>query len=148
MTQVPILQIPFDQEDRQFLHDGIDEITSSGYLSSGKYTKEFEEMFGNFCDAQYCVSVNSGTAALEVILRALGVEGGSVIVPTNTFLATALAAIHAGNRVIFADSDPYTLSLDVSDVERSMTSKAAVPLFTDTQYWASQKFPKSLPLAT
>ena len=118
MTQVPILKIPFDEEDRKFLHAGIEDIVDSGLLSSGKWTRRFEEMFADFAGAPYCLAVNSGTAALEVILRALGVSGGSVIVPTNTFLATALAAIHAGNRVIFADSDPDTLSLDPSDVER------------------------------
>lgn len=118
MTQVPILQIPFDTEDMQFIHDGIDDITSSGMLSSGSWTGRFEEMLAEFTGARHCVAVNSGTAALEVILRALRVQGASVIVPTNTFLATALAAVHAGNRVIFADSDPQTLSLDVADVER------------------------------
>ncbi len=117
-VQVPILQIPFSQEDRQFLHDGMEDIMDSGFLTLGKYTRQFEEMFAQFAGARYCVAVNSATAALEVILRALGVEGGSVIVPTNTFLATGLAAIHAGNRIIFADSDPETLALDVADVER------------------------------
>jgi len=48
--------------------------------------------------------VSSGTAALETILRVLGVEGQSVIVPPNMFLATAFAVIHSGNRVIFAIS--------------------------------------------
>jgi dTDP-4-amino-4,6-dideoxygalactose transaminase len=118
MIQVPILKIPFDQQDMKLIHDGIDEITSSGMLNSGKWTREFEELFAAFADTRHCVSVNSGTAAIELILRARRVYGSSVIVPTNTFLATALAAIHAGNRVIFADSDPDTLSLDVADVER------------------------------
>ena len=122
MTQVPILQIPFDGADREFLHGGLEEILDSGFLTLGKWTRQFEEMFATFTGARHCVSVNSGTAALEVILRALGVEGGSVIVPTNTFLATALAAVHAGNRVIFADSDRKTLSLDVADVERRMAA--------------------------
>lgn len=122
MTQVPILKIPFDQDDRQFLHDGMEDILDSGFLTLGKWTTQFEEMFAEFSGTRYCVAVNSGTAALEVILRALGIEGGSVIVPTNTFLATALAAIHAGNRVIFADSDPDTLALDVADVERRMAA--------------------------
>ncbi len=116
--QVPILKIPFDQEDRQFLHEGVEDIVESGFLTLGKWTRQFEETFAAFAGSRYCVAVSSGTAALEVILRALGVEGGSVIVPTNTFLATALAAIHARNRVIFADSDPDTLALDMADVER------------------------------
>ncbi len=116
--QVPIIRIPFDGDDRQFIHDGIEEILDSGMLTLGARTRQFEEMFAAFAGTPYCVAVNCGTAAIEKILRALKIQGGSVIVPTNTFLATALAAIHAGNRVIFADSDPDTLSLDVVDVER------------------------------
>ena len=115
---VPIIRIPFDDEDRDFMQSGIADVFGSGFLTQGKYTQEFEAQFSAFTGAKHSVAVNSGTAALEVILRALGVEGGSVIVPTNTFMATALAAIHAGNRVIFADSDPETLSLDVDDVAR------------------------------
>ena len=120
--QVPILQIPFDQEDRRFLHEGMEDIMDSGFLTLGKWTSQFEETFAAFAGSRYCVAVSSGTAALEVILRGLGIERGSVIVPTNTFLATALAAIHAGNRVIFADSDPDTLALDVADVERRIAA--------------------------
>jgi len=120
--QVPILQIPFDQEDRRFLHEGMEDIVDSGFLTLGKWTSRFEETFAAFAGSRYCVAVSSGTAALEVILRALRIERGSVIVPTNTFLATALAAIHAGNRVIFADSDPGTLALDVADVERRIAA--------------------------
>ena len=115
---MPILQIPFDAEDRRFLHEGIEDILDSGFLTLGKWTSRFEEEFASFVGSRYCVAVNSGTAALEVILRSLDVQSASVIVPTNTFLATALAAVHAGNRVIFADSDPDTLALDVADVER------------------------------
>ncbi|MDA1228168.1 MAG: DegT/DnrJ/EryC1/StrS family aminotransferase [Chloroflexi bacterium] len=122
MTQVPILRIPFDDQDRQFIHDGMDDILDSGFLTLGKWTTQFEEMFAAFAGTRHCVAVNSGTAALEVILRALGIQDASVIVPTNTFLATGLAAIHAGNRIIFADSDRETLSLDVADVERRITA--------------------------
>ena len=116
--QVPIIQIPYDEDDRRFILDGIEEVLDSGLLTMGARTQQFEEMFASFVGVPHCVAVNSGTAALEIILRALKIQGGSVVVPTNTYLATALAAIHSGNRVIFADSDPDTLSLDVADVER------------------------------
>lgn len=116
--QVPILRLPFRDEDYAFLGEGIKDIIKSGYLTQGKYTRQFEEMFAKSIGVRHAVAVNSATAALEIILRALGIEGASVIVPTNTFLATALAAMHAGNRIIFADSDPKTLCLDAQDVER------------------------------
>ena len=117
-VNIPILRIPFDQDDLDFLQHGVEEVLNSGFLTLGKYTQEFESSFQAFSGAKHCIAVNSCTAALEVIVRALDIEGGSVIVPTNTFLATALAPMHAGNRIIFADSDPETLCLDVADVAR------------------------------
>lgn len=116
--KIPILRIPFDDADRAFIQDGINRILDSGMLTMGKLTAEFEERFAAFTGVRHAVACSNGTAALELILRGLGVEGRSVIVPTNTFLATSFAAMHAGNRVIFADSDPETLCLDAEDVAR------------------------------
>ena len=116
--KIPILRIPFQQEDYDFLRSGFQEVLASGMLTLGKHTREFESLFREFTGSRHCVAVNSCTAALEIILRALGIENSSVVVPTNTFMATALAAVHAGNRVIFADSDPRTLCLDIEDVKR------------------------------
>ena len=119
--RIPVLRIPFDADDRRFLQEGWDGVLDSGQLTLSKHTSAFEEAFRELCSTKYAVAVNSATAALEVILRALDVQDASVIVPTNTFLATALAAVHAGNRVIFADSDPATLALDPDDVARRIT---------------------------
>jgi perosamine synthetase len=91
----------------------------------GRYTAKFEEMFASFSNAKHAVSCSNGTSALELILRGLGIEGKSVIVPTNTFLATAYAVMHSGNKVIFADSDPDTLCLDPNSVEKQFTSDTA-----------------------
>lgn len=127
---IPILRIPFDEQDREFIHKGMDEILASGMLTMGKYTRQFEDLFAKFTGAKYCVAVSNGTAALEIILRALEVEDASVIVPTNTFLATAFAVIHSGNQVIFADSDPETLCLTVDDVKRRIRpdTRAVIPV--------------------
>jgi perosamine synthetase len=122
---VPILRFSFPEESRAYISAGVDEVIRSGIFTSGRFTRQFEEMFGAFSGAQHAIACSSGTSALELILRGLGVEGRSVIVPTNTFLATALAAMHAGNRVIFADSEPTTLALDVSDVRRRIESDTA-----------------------
>jgi len=117
---VPIIRIPFSEADREFFHAGLDEILDSGQLTSAKYTRQFEEEFAAFSGSRFAVATSSCTTALELTLRALEIENASVVVPTNTFLATAFAVIHAGNRVIFADSDPNTLCLDVADVERRL----------------------------
>lgn len=122
---VPILRVPFSDDSTRFIHEGIDQILASGHLSQGGQTVKWEEAFAAFTGAKHAIACSNGTAALELILRGLGVEGRSVIVPTNTFLATALAVMHSGNRVVFADSEPSTLALDIADVERKMTDDVA-----------------------
>ncbi len=126
--KVPVLRIPFSGADSRFITSGLDEILKSGSLTMGNYTRRFEEMFAAFAQARYAISCNSGTAAIELILRGLGIEGKSVIVPTNTFLATALAVLHAGNRVVFADSEPSTFALDLEDVKRRVTADTAATI--------------------
>ena len=125
MTNIPIIRIPFSGDDMESLSQDWATVLRSGMLTMGKFTTQFENLFKEFTGARYAVAVNSGTSALEVMIRALGIEGKSIIVPTNTFLASALAVAHAGNKVIFADSDRDTLSLDVADVERRIDDNTA-----------------------
>jgi len=101
--QIPAAKIYFPEEDRKILLAKVDNILSTGQLTLGKYNRQFEEEFTRYVGTEYAVAVNSGTSALEIILRALDIEGYSVIVPTNTFFATAASIIHAGGKVIFAD---------------------------------------------
>lgn len=117
---VPILRIPFSEEDVAFLQAGLGDILASGMLTLGKYTREFEEAFAAFAGTRHALAVTNGTTALDLIFLSLGIRDASVIVPTNTFLASALAPMHSGNRVIFADADPETLCLDPEDVRRRL----------------------------
>jgi len=123
--KIPILRVSFPPESQSFIGRAINEAIRSGVLTSGRFTRQFEELFSAFTGARHAVACSSGTSALELILRGLGLENRSVIVPTNTFLATALAVMHAGNRVIFADSDPATLALDPADVRRRLQEDTA-----------------------
>lgn len=125
LVKVPILRIPFTEDDHRFLAQGLDQILDSGALTMGRYTAEFEEQFSAFSGARHAVACSNGTAALELILRGLNLAGRDIIVPTNTFLATALAVVHSGNRVVFADADPATLCLDIDDVKRRVTTETA-----------------------
>ena len=125
MKEIPIIRIPFSDNDVANLQASWEQVLASGFLTLGSHTARFEEMFKEFTGAKYAVAVANGTAALEVIIRSLGIEGKSIIVPTNTFLASALAVAHAGNQVIFADSDPKTLSLDPEDVARRIQDDTA-----------------------
>src|SRR5262245_39767375 len=91
------------------------------FLTLGRYGEQFEREFAQCHGARWAIATNSGTGALEIILQALGVEGKEVILPTNTFAATAFAAIRAGARPVFADILP-DMTLDPADAVRRVTS--------------------------
>ena len=123
--QVPAARIVFSQQDQQEIHEQMAGILSSGSLTLGRHTREFEDTFAAAHGAPHAVAVSSGTAALEIILRSVGVAGRDVIVPSNTFYATAAAVTHAGGRVVLADVDRATLAISAATVEASLTSNTA-----------------------
>ena len=114
--RVPPARILFPPEDRVAILARIDEALTSGQLTLGPIGGELEAAFAARHSTSHAVAVSSGTAALEIILRAVGVEGREVVVPANTFFATAAAAVHAGARLRFVDCDPQTMSIDPPDL--------------------------------
>lgn len=97
----------------------------------GYEVAEFEREFAEFCGVKHCVGVGSGTDAVELSLRACGIgPGDEVIVPANTFVATAAAVVRAGARPRLVDCDDRHLLIDVSAVSTAITSKttAIVPV--------------------
>jgi dTDP-4-amino-4,6-dideoxygalactose transaminase len=125
MSPIPAAKIQFLPEDRIWIADRIQEVLESGQLTLGKYGREFEERFARFCGVRHAIAVNSGTSALEIILRSIGTEGRDVLVPTNTFFATAAAVVHAGGNPVFLDMDPESFSVLPEVVEESLTPKTA-----------------------
>jgi dTDP-4-amino-4,6-dideoxygalactose transaminase len=94
----------------------IDESLRSGRLTLGPIGARLEESFAARHQAEHAVAVASGTSALEIVLRIVGVAGREVIVPANTFHATAAAVLAAGGTPRFADCDPATLAIDPESV--------------------------------
>ena len=125
LHQIPAARIQFRPEDRTWIAERLQEVLASGQLTLGKYGTQFEQKFAQLCGCRHAVSVNSGTSALEIILRALGVDGKDVLVPTNTFFATAAAVIHAGGRPVLVDMDPESFGIRPEDVEKCLTPKTA-----------------------
>ena len=119
---IPILRLPYTQEEIDFIKEGVVEVLKSGYLTMGQKVAQFEKMFADFTGTRYAIGTNSGTSSLETILRAIGIEGNTVVVPSNTFVASAIAVIHAGGRVIFADCHKDNLQLDPQDLRRKIRS--------------------------
>lgn len=122
---VPAARVDFLPEDRQWIADRIQEVLASGQLTLGRYGAALEERFAKRCGVRNAVAVNSGTAALEIILRSLDVAGKDVLVPANTFFATAAAVVHAGARPVFMDTDPESFGTAPEEVERRMTAETA-----------------------
>jgi len=124
-SPVPAAKIQFLPEDRLWIAERIQEVLASGQLTLGRYGEEFERRFASFCGLPHGVAVNSGTSSLEIILRSLDVEGKDVLVPTNTFFATAAAVVHAGARPVLVDMDPRSFAVRPADVEACLTPRTA-----------------------
>ena len=96
-------------------------ISESAFIG-GKYVKQFEERFADYQQANYCVGVGNGTDAIEIAIEAIDLPKGSeIIVPANSFIASAEAVTRSGHKVVFCDanSDDYTINLE--DVKKRIT---------------------------
>lgn len=116
----------FDDTERRAVQD----VLESGKWFYDERVKQFEREFAAFQDARFCVSCNSGTAALEIALQALGVEpGDEIIVPPYTFVATASAVLRVGAIPVFVDVD-NSWCMDPLAIEAAITKKtrAIVPV--------------------
>jgi dTDP-4-amino-4,6-dideoxygalactose transaminase len=121
--------VVFDKAQRAEIAALVEDTLARGSLTLGPLTKQFEAAFAERHSSSHAVAVASGTAALEIALRCLGVSGRDVVVPANTFYATAGAVVHAGARPVFADISVDTMALTPSTIEAALTpSTAAVVL--------------------
>src|SRR2546430_17181270 len=93
-----------DEEIEEFTRESA-KILRSGILILGEYTGRFEQAFAEFFGVKHAIAVNSGTSALEILLRLKDVTDKTVLVPTNTNFATAAAVLRAGGQVQYLDMD-------------------------------------------
>jgi perosamine synthetase len=136
---VQAARVVFPAPDREEIAAAIAGILDSGMLTLGPYTRQFEAAFAAAHRSQedpaapHAIAVSSGTAALEIALRSVpgagtgqaGVAGREVIVPANTFYATAAAVLRAGGRVVIADIDPVTFALSPATLSAALTPATA-----------------------
>jgi len=124
IRQIPPVKLYFPSEDIRQIKRDVEKILKSGMLTMGRYTQNFEHEYAKFCRVKHAVTVNSGTSALEIVLRAIGLKNGDeVLVPTNTFTATAASVVFAGGRPILTDVSQETLTFNAKHVKKSLTSK-------------------------
>ena len=123
----------FPASDQAEIAAAVTEMLASGALTLGPYTRGFEAAFAAAHtgprppspDGPHAVAVASGTAALTIALLALGVRGREVVVPANTFYATAAAVLQAGARPVFADVDAGTFALSAATTAAALTPRTA-----------------------
>jgi dTDP-4-amino-4,6-dideoxygalactose transaminase len=122
--------IPFADLHRQFskIKDEvlieINKVLESNAFTNGFSVKDFEKSFADYCGVKYSVAVNSGTSALHLALCALNItEEDEVILPANTFIATAWAVIYLKAKPVFVDCNPDTWEVDPSMIQRKITKK-------------------------
>jgi dTDP-4-amino-4,6-dideoxygalactose transaminase len=136
-TSAARLEVPFVDLKAQYgsikseILEAVREVFDSGHFVGGEYVEKFEEEFARFAGAKFAVGVSSGTSALELALKAANIgSGDEVIVPANSFFATAEAVSNIGATPVFADVNPQTFHLDAADVERRITMKtrAIIPV--------------------
>ena len=97
--------------------------TRSWYIE-GEEDEAFEKAFAEYCDRKYCVGTGNGLDALFLALKALGIkDGDEVIVPSNTYIATALAVTYVGATPVFVEPDIRTFNIDATLIESAITEK-------------------------
>ncbi len=129
--------IPWIDLKRQYasIKDEIDgavhRVIDSGWFVGGAETKAFESEWASYCGVDHCVAVGSGTAALNLTLRALGIgPGDEVVTVAFTLSATLDAIVETGARPVLVDIDPVTYTMDASLLEKAITprTKAILPV--------------------
>ena len=95
-----------------------------GKLSTGPFCLEFEKKFADFIGVKHAVFLNTCTSALEIAVKSLNLKkGDEVIVPCETFIATGVAVTSQGGKVVFANINPNTFCLDLSEIKKRVTKK-------------------------
>jgi perosamine synthetase len=112
-------------------YDRVRAVLDSNYINDGDVTAEFEKRIATLAGAKHAVAVTSGTSAIALALKGLGVgPGDEVLVPDITFIATANAVVLAGAKPVLVDIDPQTLTIDCAAAARviSAATRAIVPV--------------------
>lgn len=115
---------PMHDEIRDELDMAYDRVMTGSRFIQGEECARFEEEYAAYCGVRYCVGVGNGLDAIYLILRAMCIgDGDEVIIPSNTFIATALAVSRTGARPVFVEPRQDDHNIDVSRIEERITSR-------------------------
>ncbi|ALS24471.1 DegT/DnrJ/EryC1/StrS family aminotransferase [Paenibacillus naphthalenovorans] len=132
MGKIPVFSLQSEIESlKSKLMDSIENVLLSGHFIMGENVRAFEEEVSAYLGVKYAVALNSGTDALIIALKAVGIgEGDEVITTPFTFFATAEAIHQVGAKAVFVDIDPRTFNMNPSLIEQAITprTKAILPV--------------------
>ena len=123
--EVPFVSfLPTEKELNKEIKNAFERVLESSWYIEGKEDLDFENKFAQYCGAKYCVGTGNGLDSLMLALKALGIgEDNEVIVPSNTYIATALAVTYVGARPIFVEPDIRTFNINPKLIEEKITPK-------------------------
>lgn len=116
--------LPMERELNDDLRGAFDRVFTRSWYIEGVEDEAFEKAYAEYCGTQHCVGVGNGLDALMLSLKALGIgEGDEVIVPSNTYIATALAVTYVGAKPVFVEPKLSTFNIDPDRIEDAITEK-------------------------
>jgi len=125
MKKIGVFDIRFSEEEKKKFYSYCDQIFEEAYLTNHTFVKKFEEEFSKFSKISSSLLVPSGTAALELALKTINVKGKKVILPTNTFIATAVAVLNAGATPIILDIEDEYFGLSPLQLRNNIEDEVA-----------------------
>ncbi len=123
--------VPMEKELDLELREAFERVYTRSWYIEGKEDENFEKAFAKYCETENCVGTGNGLDALMLVLKAIDVgEGDEVIVPSNTYIATALAVTYVGAVPVFVEPDIRTFNIDSVKIEEKITdkTKAIIPV--------------------
>lgn len=123
--------LPIEKELNNELRDAFDRVFTRSWYINGVEDESFEKAFAEYCGTKWCVGVGNGLDALVLALKGLGIgDGDEVIVPSNTYIATALAVTYVGAKPVFVEPDIRTFNINPALIEAAITgkTKAVMPV--------------------
>ena len=125
ISKIPCLDLKGQhQQVKKEIFEAFEKVYDNTAFSGGPFVEEFEKNFSDFCDTEYAIGVNNGTTALHLAMLALGIGAGDeVIIPANTFIATAWGVSYTGAIPVFVDCTSDTWEIDPTKIEEKITAK-------------------------
>ncbi len=125
---IPLVDLKAQHDSiKSEMDEAINRVISNSSFIMGEEVKNFENNFAEFCGAKHCIGASNGSTALFTVLKCLGIkEGDEIIMPVNTFVATAFAVTLCGGKPVFVDVSDDDFLIDVKKIEEKITKKTKI----------------------